>query len=102
MILVVSRVRIVAGDPDAVERPYRARMGRVDHADGYLGMEVLRDQDDPASFWVQVRFRDRAAYDCYRRSDAFRDAHARLALQDEKVRIDPDAYDVHVFDVVAR
>jgi heme-degrading monooxygenase HmoA len=99
---MVSRVRIVAGDPDAVERQYRERVGHVDRADGFLGMEVLRDQDDRASFWVQVRFRDRAAYERYRTSDAFRDAHARLALQDEKIRIDPDVYAVHVLDVVAR
>lgn len=98
MIMAVSRIHVRSGNADEVAERYRNRSKHVDESDGFLGVEILRNQATPEEFWVLMRFRSREAFERYRRSDAFKHAHHNIP---EGTRVDPDKHFVDVLDVLA-
>ena len=78
MIVVTSRIRVVEGSAEQLAEQYRGRIRRADAAPGCLGVEVLRNVHRPDEFVVYTRWTDRGAYDAYRRSGAWREAHQRV------------------------
>ncbi len=101
MIVVMSSIRVSAGDSDALADQYRSRSRIAEDQPGCLGIEILRDTDAPDHFVVYSRWRNRDAYDAYRRSSAYRLAHARIAEIPGGIRIDPATRDVSVFEVLS-
>jgi heme-degrading monooxygenase HmoA len=102
MIVAISRIRITSGNADAVAAQYCQRSGLVEQAPGFLGLEILRGQDQPDEFLVYMRWADRAAFDDYRGSARFRQAHHSIAKIPGRTRIDPATYEVEVYDVIER
>jgi heme-degrading monooxygenase HmoA len=80
VIVVTSRIRVRRGSADALASQYVARIGRADASPGCLGIEILRRVDAPEEFMVYSRWESAAAYDAYRASSAFREAHERIRL----------------------
>ena len=100
MIVAISRICITSGNADAVAAQYQRRSRLVEQAPGFLSLEILRGQDRPDEFLVCMRWVDRAAFEDYRGSALFRQAHGTIARIPGHTRIDPATYDVGVFDVI--
>ena len=88
MIVVTSRIRVAAGDADALADQYRRRLHAADAFPGSLGVEILRRVDAPAEFMVYTRWTSAEAYHTYRAAPAFRDAHARIPAGLKVVRVE--------------
>lgn len=71
MFLVVSRFRVQEGLADAVRGAFFDRPQLVDHAPGFLGMEVFTDSADPSVFHLVTRWTDQASFDRWHKSEAY-------------------------------
>ena len=76
-------------------------MRLVDHADGFVDLQVWRSDRDPEEVLMVSRWRDRAAFTAYMRSDAHRISHERIdpALQ-AAIRLERLEH-LHTYEVVA-
>lgn len=101
MIVVMSRIRVSSGDPDALAEQYRNRLRVAEDYPGCLGIEILRNNDSSDEFVVYSRWRDRDSYDAYRQSAAYREAHSRIAKIPGGIRIDPNSREVSIFEVLS-
>jgi heme-degrading monooxygenase HmoA len=100
MIVAISRFRIISANADAVAAQYQQRSRLVEQAAGFLGLEILRGQDHPDEFLVCMRWANRTAFDAYRGSPLFRQAHRTIGQIPGRTRIDRATHDVEVFDVI--
>ncbi len=79
----------------AVREAFRNRPRLVDEAEGFVRLDVLQPQDTPSEFWVLTYWRDRAAFDTWYESPAFKVAHDRLP---EGIKLVQSATRISVFD----
>ena len=98
----MSRLRVPPEHATRLVAAFQRRARLVDHADGFVDLEVWRSDREPGEIIMVSRWRDRAAFKEYMRSDAHRISHDR---------IDPDLQDaiklerlehLSTYDVVAR
>jgi heme-degrading monooxygenase HmoA len=78
MYVSVSRLQV---DPDEVDRlidAFRARAGLVDAFPGFMGLEVWRSDRSPGEVLMVSRWRARADFTAYMKSDAHRISHDRI------------------------
>ena len=98
MIVVTSRIVVVSDNSDEVARAYATRLRRAEGAPGCHGVEILRHLERPGEFVVYSRWRALDDYEAYRRSDAFKAAHSRIATLSSTVKVSHDrsldAYEV--------
>lgn len=78
MILAASRFRVANGMEDAVREAFLDRPGHVDHAPGFLGMEVFADVKDPCTFHLLTRWTDSGSFHAWHRSDAHKLSHSGI------------------------
>ena len=57
---------------------FRTRAHLVDHADGFLDLEVWKSDCDPAEAIMVSRWRDRESFREYMRSESHRISHRRI------------------------
>lgn len=86
MILVVSRFRVGNGVEEEIAEAFAGRPRMVEHAPGFLGMEVYRPLDDPAAFHLVTRWTDEASYRDWHRSDARRESQSSIP---KGLKLDP-------------
>ena|ERR1700754_4859878 len=101
MYVSMSRLRVAATESDALIEAFRGRAHLVDHAPGFLDLEVWRSDRDPEEVLMVSRWRDRAAFTAYMRSAEHKVSHARIdpAL---KAAIQLERLDhLHTYEVVA-
>lgn len=91
---------MVSGNADAIAEQYQQRIRAVDEQPGFLGLEILRGQEQPEEFLVLMRWRDRDAFEAYRRSEAFKRAHGRIFAVSGPTRIDRATYEVGVYEII--
>ena len=91
----------MSGNADAIAGQYRQRLRAVDEQPGFLGLEILRGQDRAEEFLVLMRWSDREAFEAYRRSEAFKRAHGRIAALSGPTRVDRETYEVGVYEIIA-
>ncbi len=98
----LSRLRVDAARVDELVAAFRDRAHLVDEADGFLALEVWASDRDPEEVVMVSRWRDRASFRAYMRSDAHRISHERIApdLQ-EAIKLERLEH-VQTYDVVAR
>src|ERR1043165_2998701 len=79
----------------------RARVRLVDHADGFVDLQVWQSDRDPGEVIMVSRWRDRAAFTAYMRSDAHKVSHDRIPpeLQDA-IKLERLEH-LHTYEVVA-
>jgi heme-degrading monooxygenase HmoA len=101
MYVSMSRLRVEAGRSDALIVAFRRRAHLVDSVPGFIDLEVWRSDRDREEVLMVSRWRDRASFTAYMRSDDHRISHER---------IDPELQDaihlerlehLHTYDVVA-
>ncbi len=74
----VSRLRVEIQQVDRLIDAFRARAGLVDSFPGFLGLEVWRSERTPGEVLMVSRWRARADFTAYMRSDAHRTSHDRI------------------------
>lgn len=76
MIAVINRLPVREGMADQVVERFANGRGFVQEFPGFISMEVLRSEEDD-EVMVITRWHDKAAFDSWVYSDAFKEAHGR-------------------------
>ena len=101
MYVSMSRLRVPAERAEQLVSAFRARVGLVDGHDGFVDLQVWQSDRDPGEILMVSRWRDRAAFKAYMKSDAHRRSHGRIdpALKAaiKLVRLEH----LHTYEVVA-
>src|SRR4051794_16502011 len=101
MYVSMSRLRITAGESDALVSAFRRRARLVDSFDGFIDLQVWRSDRDPDDVLMVSRWRDRAAFTAYMRSPAHRSSHDRIdASLHAAIRLERLEH-LHTYEVVA-
>ena len=97
----MSRLRVPDDRADALVQAFRDRVRLVDHADGFLDLQVWQSDRDRGELVMVSRWRDRAAFTAYMRSREHRVSHERIdpelqaAIKLERLE------HLHTYEVVA-
>lgn len=75
MFVVANRISVPKGQEAAFEARFRGRARLVDQAPGFVRHEVLRPLEDGRPYVVLTHWRDRASFEAWLASPAFREAH---------------------------
>jgi heme oxygenase (mycobilin-producing) len=78
VILAISRFRVANGMEPAVAEALRDRPHLVDHAPGFLGMQVFVALDDPCMFSIETRWTDMESFRAWHSSEAHSDSHRSI------------------------
>ena len=78
MYVSLSRLRVDEERAPELVAAFRRRAHLVDHADGFVDLQVWQSDRDPAELVMVSRWRDRAAFKAYMKSDAHRISHGRI------------------------
>ena len=97
--VVISRFRVANAMEREVAEAFRARPHLVDDAPGFVRMEVLSPENDPAEFWLVTHWTDEASYRAWHRSHEYRDSHAGIP---KGLKLDAKWTEVRGFNTVAR
>ena len=97
----MSRLRIEVERADELVRAFRARARLVDHADGFVDLQVWQSDRDAGELIMVSRWRDRAAFTAYMRSDDHKTSHARIPRElDDAIKLERLEH-LHTYEVVA-
>ena len=97
----MSRLRIPVERADALVRAFRARVRLVDHADGFVDLQVWQSDRDAGELIMVSRWRDRAAFTAYMRSADHRTSHDRIPPElKEAIKLEGLEH-LHTYEVVA-
>ena len=98
----MSHLRIAPDRADELIAAFCDRVRLVDEFDGFQGLEVWRSDREPGEVIMVSRWRDRACFRDYMRSDAHRISHDRIPA-DLQAAIKLERLDhLHTYEVVAR
>jgi heme-degrading monooxygenase HmoA len=101
MYVSMSRLRIEVDRADELVRAFRARARLVDHADGFVDLQVWQSDRDAGELIMVSRWRDRAAFTAYMRSDDHKTSHARIPRElDDAIKLERLEH-LHTYEVVA-
>jgi heme-degrading monooxygenase HmoA len=101
MYVSLSRLRVQDGREAELVAAFRRRAHLVDGADGFVDLEVWQSDRDPAEVVMVSRWRDRAAFTAYMRSDAHRVSHERIDPSlDRAIKLERLEH-MHTYEVVA-
>lgn len=76
--VAMSHIQVAATGAEALEAAFRDRLGEVDGWPGFAGLEVLADVGEVGRYVMLTRWRSKADFLAYLRSDAHRRSHARI------------------------
>ena len=101
MYISLSRLRVAEDRAGELVTAFRRRAHLVDEADGFVDLQVWQSDRDPAEIVMVSRWRDRAAFTQYMRSDAHRVSHDRIPDDlDAAIRLERLEH-LHTYEVVA-
>jgi heme-degrading monooxygenase HmoA len=101
MYVSMSRLRIPVERADALVRAFRARVRLVDDADGFVDLQVWQSDRDAGELIMVSRWRDRAAFTAYMRSEDHRTSHDRIPPElKEAIKLERLDH-LHTYEVVA-
>lgn len=78
MYVSMSRLQVESDRADELVRAFRGRAHLVERAEGFVDLQVWRSDRDPSEVIMVSRWRDRAAFTAYMRSEDHRTSHARI------------------------
>jgi heme oxygenase (mycobilin-producing) len=97
----LSRLRVRADRSDELVGAFRARARLVDDADGFVDLQVWQSDRDPEEVVMVSRWRDRAAFQAYMRSEDHAISHGRIDAELQRaIRLERLEH-LHTYDVVA-
>ena len=98
MIVALSRFTIANNMSDEVRAAFRARPHLVDAAPGFLGMEVMSPQGEPAEVWLLTRWRDEESYRTWHRGHDYHASHNGIP---KGLKLVPGSTEIRLFEVFA-
>lgn len=72
---VVSQFTVANGMTEAVKTAFRQRLRQVEHAPGFVRLDVLSPLDCPDEIWLLTFWRDEASFRSWYRSHDYHQAH---------------------------
>lgn len=101
MYISMSRLRVPADRAPSLVEAFRGRVGLVDSADGFVDLQVWQSDRDDGELVMVSRWRDRAAFTAYMRSEDHKVSHDRIdpALQ-AAIKLEKLEH-MHTYEVVA-
>ena len=101
MYVSVSRLRVDPSRAPELVSAFRRRVRLVDSFDGFVDLEVWQSDRDCGELVMVSRWRDRASFRAYMRSEEHAISHARIdAGLGEAIRLERLEH-LHTYDVVA-
>ncbi len=79
--VVASHLRVVAEGAEGLEEAFRERLGEVEDARGFRGLEVWQDEHDAGAYVMVSWWDSEADFRDYMGSAAHRRSHARIPGQ---------------------
>lgn len=103
--VVMNVVEVPSTGTEPFETAFAQRQSRLKEVDGFAGFELLRrdgvgEDGESSEFLVISRWRDRAAFDGWRSSDAFKHAHRGADPESRPPEHRPTNSEVRNYDVV--
>ena len=101
MYVSLSRLRVPAHAAEELIAAFRRRAHLVDHAPGFVDLQVWRSDRDAGEIVMVSRWQDRDAFKAYMRSPEHRLSHERIDPQLQAL-IKLEALEhLHTYEVVA-
>ena len=101
MYVSLSRLRVPEERAAELVAAFRRRARLVDDADGFVDLQVWQSDRDAGELVMVSRWRDRAAFTAYMRSEAHRVSHDRIDPDlDAAIKLQALEH-LHTYDVVA-
>jgi heme-degrading monooxygenase HmoA len=101
MYISMSRLRVPADRAPSLVRAFRGRVGLVEGAEGFVDLQVWQSDRDEGELVMVSRWRDRAAFTAYMRSEDHKVSHRRIDPE-LQAAIDLEALEhMHTYEVVA-
>jgi heme oxygenase (mycobilin-producing) len=95
---VLSRF-IVSNDMSAaVKQAFLLRPHLVDHAPGFVRMDVLSPDDAPNEIWLMTYWDDVVSYRTWHKSHAYHESHAGIP---KGLKLVPGSATLRIFNLVA-
>ncbi len=98
MFVALSRFVVANGKSDAVRAAFRGRPHLVDHAPGFLSMQVMCPIDGPDEVWLVTHWRDEQSYRTWHRSHEYHESHKGIP---KGLKLVPGSANVRLFEVFA-
>jgi len=101
MYVSLSRLRVPDEHAAELVGAFRRRAHLVDDADGFVDLQVWQSDRDRGELVMVSRWRDRAAFKAYMKSESHRISHARIDPGlDSAIRLERLEH-LHTYEVVA-
>jgi heme-degrading monooxygenase HmoA len=101
MYVSLSRLRVPGERAPELVAAFRARARLVEQADGFVDLQVWQSDRDLGELVMVSRWRDRAAFKEYMRSERHRISHERIDPElDRAIRLERLEH-MHTYEVVA-
>jgi heme-degrading monooxygenase HmoA len=97
----LSRLRVAPQRADDLVAAFRRRAHLVDNAEGFLDLEVWRSDRDADELVMVSRWRDRACFQRYMKSEAHALSHERIPPDLQRAIKLERLEHLHTYDVVA-
>lgn len=97
VVLVISTFKVANGMASSVRQAFLDRPHLVDHAPGFLGMEVLVGGLDSSEFGLLTRWTDVASFQSWHSGPLHKLAHRGIP---KGLKLDPSHTSVRTFDVL--
>lgn len=99
MFVALSRFTIANDMAGEVQAAFRARPHLVDHANGFVRMEVMTPVDAPREIWLVTWWEDAASYHEWHRGHAYHEAHRGIP---KGLKLVPKSAEIRLFEVFAQ
>jgi heme-degrading monooxygenase HmoA len=99
LIAVLSKFT-VAGDQDmidAVKEAYVNRPHLVENAPGFVRLDVIRQVDNPAAFWLLTYWESEEAFRQWYQTHQYHSAHAAIP---DKLKLVPHSTELQIFEYI--
>lgn len=96
--LAVSKFRVANGLTSEVRAAFVSRPHLVDHASGFVRMEVLSPLDDPDEFWLLTYWTDEVSFRTWHHGHLYRESHAGIP---RGLKLDASATQLRFFEKIS-
>lgn len=94
----ISRFRVRNGMEGDVAHAFRERPHLVDHATGFIRMDVLSPAEEASEFWLVTYWTDEESFRRWHRGHAYRESHEAIP---KGLKLDPAATELRGFRYVS-
>lgn len=98
MFVALSRFTIANDMTEQVHEAFRERPHLVDHASGFVRMEVMSPLEAPKEIWLVTWWTDEASYRSWHRGHDYHEAHLGIP---KGLKLVPRSAKIRLFEVFA-